>query len=265
MNLACLSGLISLPDTLNFVVNLPSLLPDVATCRQMFIILNSYRRLREMIIPLLWSSGNLLGDWCLTCTTTELVSTLDMLCQYLNRDLKNEVTPAFGMWGHTHFGSDFPTVDRQNPQDLCCVAFTDSFFFLVPADGLGFPLMWQNISSFADYLGAWWESFDHIGSQKTALARCKHQLRPTLAWKHWAAKIPRSYNMFTRVTMSVNPSTDSIKPHQTPSDHLFSISNPATALCMIKSIYKGFASCRCCHKSPVGPASATGCLTNVPQ
>lgn len=100
---------------------------------------------------------------------------------------------------------------------------------------------------------------------ETALARCKHQLRPTLAWKHWAAEIPRSYNMFTRVAISVNPSTDSIKPHQTPSDHLFSISNPATALCMIKSIYKGFASCRCCHKSPLGPASATGCLTNVPQ
>lgn len=40
MNLAC-HGLISLPDTLNFVANLPSLLPDVVTCRQMFIILNS--------------------------------------------------------------------------------------------------------------------------------------------------------------------------------------------------------------------------------
>lgn len=52
MNLAC-HGLISLPDTLNFVANLALLLPDVVTYRQMFIILNSYRRLAEIIIPLL--------------------------------------------------------------------------------------------------------------------------------------------------------------------------------------------------------------------
>lgn len=65
----------------DFVANLPSLFPDVMTCRQTFIILNSYRRLTEITIPLLWSSGNLLGDLCLTFTTTELVSTLDTLCQ----------------------------------------------------------------------------------------------------------------------------------------------------------------------------------------
>lgn len=52
MNLAC-HVLIKLPDTLNFVANLLSLLPDVVTCRQMFIILNSYGQLIEMIIPLL--------------------------------------------------------------------------------------------------------------------------------------------------------------------------------------------------------------------
>lgn len=34
-------SVISLPDTLNFVANLLLLLPDVATCGQMFIILNS--------------------------------------------------------------------------------------------------------------------------------------------------------------------------------------------------------------------------------
>lgn len=46
MNLACRS-LISVPDTPNVVANLLSLLPDVVSCRQMFIILNSYRRLAD--------------------------------------------------------------------------------------------------------------------------------------------------------------------------------------------------------------------------
>lgn len=50
---------------------------------------------------------------------------------------------------------------------------------------------------------------------ETAFAWCKHQLRVTSAWKHWAAEIPRSYNMFTPVAISVNPNMDSIKPHQT--------------------------------------------------
>lgn len=46
MNLAC-HGLISVPDTPKVVANLLSLLPDVVSCRQMFIILNSYRRLAD--------------------------------------------------------------------------------------------------------------------------------------------------------------------------------------------------------------------------
>ena len=65
-NFAC-HGLISLPDTLNFVANLPSLLPDVVTCRQMFVILNSYRRLcrndYSSVTKLRKSAGGLLSDF----------------------------------------------------------------------------------------------------------------------------------------------------------------------------------------------------------
>lgn len=191
--------------------------------------------------------------------TTELVLTLDMLCQYWHTDLKNEETPVFSMWGYT---SQLLT-DKSNK---ICVVLLSRMVFALPGWWFWvFLLCDKTFRSFTGYLQAWWESFGPYRITETAFAWCKHQLKPTSARKPWAAEIPRSYNMFTRVAISVNPSTDSIKPHQTPSDHLFSISNPARALCMIKSIYKGFASCRCCHKSPVGPASATGCLTNVPQ
>lgn len=80
--------------------------------------------------------------------------------------------------------------------------------------------------------------------------------------KRCAGEIPRPYNSLTWAAIFVIPSMDSMKP---PSDKLFSDSDPGTALCVIRSIHKSFASCRCCHKSSVGAASATGCLTNVPQ
>lgn len=89
MNVACHS-LISSPDTVNFVANLPSLLPDVVTCRHVFIIANSYRRLAGKIIPLPRSSRNLQGDCCLTFMATDFVSTLDLRCQCWNADLKKK-------------------------------------------------------------------------------------------------------------------------------------------------------------------------------
>lgn len=57
--------LISLPDTLNFVANLLLLLPDVATCGQMFIILNSYGQLTEIITPVMSKSAGGAGVWML--------------------------------------------------------------------------------------------------------------------------------------------------------------------------------------------------------
>ena len=138
------------------------------------------------------------------------------------------------------------------------------FALPLPARGFGFSLLRRDktFRSFADRLQSLVRIFWPCRIVEMALGWVQ---APAEADLRRASEIPRSYNMFTRVAISVNPSTDSIKPHQTPSDHLFSISNPARALCMIKSIREGFASCRCCHKSPVGPASATGFLTNVPQ
>lgn len=53
-------SLISLPDTLEFCFNLLSMLPDVATCKQMFMISNCHRGLADGVITGLWSSGNVL-------------------------------------------------------------------------------------------------------------------------------------------------------------------------------------------------------------
>lgn len=134
-----------------------------------------------MIIPLLWSSGNLLEDCCLTFKTTELISTLDMLCQYEHTDLKNDETSAFGMWVLTHFGSDFPTVDRQNPTRfvLCCF---HGWFSLSLADGLGFPLMWQNMSVIRRLSSSSVRIFWPYRITETAFAWRKHQPKPTSAW-----------------------------------------------------------------------------------
>lgn len=93
----------------------------------------------------------------------------------LTSRFKNEEDPAFGMWGHTNFGSDFPTVDRQIQQDLCCIAFTDGFRFsclMVWA----FLVCDKTFRSFADYLQAWWESFDHVEYEK------QHSLGANTSW-----------------------------------------------------------------------------------
>lgn len=153
MNLACL-GLITLPDTLNFLTNLPSLLPDVVTWRQMFIILNSYRQLAEMIISVLWSSGNLLEDWCLTFTTTELVSALELLCQCWNTDFRNEDTPVFNMWGHTDCLTSQLLTDK--PKKICAVLWM-YWASLKECD--------KHFDHLQIFLELLWESFHHVSSQ----------------------------------------------------------------------------------------------------
>lgn len=138
MNVACHS-LISSPDTVNFVANLPSLLPDVVTCRHVFIIANSYRRLAGKIIPLPRSSRNLQGDCCLTFMATEFDSTLDLRCQCWNADLKKKMR-----WSHCSIwevplteSPNFPAADRQIRWDLPCVTSRQEFHSLLRC--LDFP------------------------------------------------------------------------------------------------------------------------------
>lgn len=141
-------------------------------------------------------------------------------------------------------------------REICVVLFSWKVFTF-PGCPFGLSFYVANISIIADYLQASRESTDRIRQEKQHLLG-KNTPVPNSAWKHWAGEIPWPCVTFTRVAISVNPSMDSINLHQP-------ISFRSLALCMIKSIYKSFASCRCYHKSPVGPASATGCLTNAPQ
>lgn len=147
MNVACHS-LISSPDTVNFVANLPSLLPDVVTCRHVFIIANSYRRLAGKIIPLPRSSRNLQGDCCLTFMATEFVSTLDLRCQCWNADLKkNEVISLFHMGGSPHWISQFPCCWQTNPLRfvLCYLQARVSLIIAV----FGFSIEFQTVFTLA--------------------------------------------------------------------------------------------------------------------
>lgn len=97
-----------------------------------------------------------------------------------------------------------------------CVVLLSWMVFTLPGWSFGFfLLMWQNISIIRRLSSSLVRIFWPYRITETAFAWCKHQLKPTSVWTHWAAEIPRSYNMFTPVAISVNPSTDSIKPHQT--------------------------------------------------
>lgn len=147
---------------------------------------------------------------------------------------RTELTPGFGVRGHTDLWFM-----------LCCIHGGFSCFLALR---LGFPLKWQNVEIIC-WL-SWWESFDHIRAHKKANAGVLSWRNPTVV-----------YYFHT----SCHQCESQHGLHKTPSDHPFPISNHSTALCMIKNIYERFASCRCCHKSPLGPAYATGCLTNVPQ
>lgn len=79
INLAC-HGLISVPDTLNFAANLLSLLPDVVSCRQMLIILNSYRRLTDYFSSLMRPRKRFGGVQRLTLTAAEHLLSTSCFC-----------------------------------------------------------------------------------------------------------------------------------------------------------------------------------------
>ena len=54
-----------------------------------------------------------------------------------------------------------------------------------------------------------------FGPSDRRITEATQTMKPSSTQEHKAAEIPRSYTMFTRVTISVNPSTDAVKPRQT--------------------------------------------------
>lgn len=145
----------------------------------------------------------------------------------LKYTFKNKVTPQFSvsLWAPTS-----PKLLTDKSNKICVVLlFADGFSPLPWLILLGFPLMWRNISIHSQIIFKLGENlFDRVKSQKKRHSLCcKHQPEPT--WKHLSCKkIPRSYNMFTRVCHQCESQHGLHKNPIRP--HLFSISNPARAL-----------------------------------
>lgn len=124
INLAC-HGLISVPDTLNFAANLLSLLPDVVSCRQMLIILNSYRRLTDYFSSLMRPRKRFGGVRRLTLTAAERLLSTSCLSSAINRCKKWEEQSAL-----SHFLSG--SLLRHTQRDASSVYLDILFSLLSP-------------------------------------------------------------------------------------------------------------------------------------
>lgn len=140
------------------------------------IILNSWRLLAEIIIPLLGSSGNLLEDCCLTCATTELIFTSEMLFQCKRTDFKKWGDPSFWYVRSHSLWVQLPDCWQTNPTRFVLCRFHRWFFFFQPSK----PIVWVFSSYVTKHLilsrlsSTLVRIFWPYWITETAFAWCKH-------------------------------------------------------------------------------------------